>query len=465
MFKRSLVDMQTTSSRTKVKKINGDSLTPILIFRRLQGTHKFLLESSAQHEGAGRYSFIGANPRKTYKGIGDEITEYSYKTGKTYTHKGDIFVLLKRLMPRISNTTEFPFSGGAIGYIGSSATNNVARNQEILEGPDIHFHVYETIVVFDHLTDEVTLIHTNIDAENKEPNLEELAQQLLTGKEVEDTIWSYQALTTLSDKQFATSVTNLTETLSEEHTRVILSKHFLATMHGDAFALYRQLRKKNPAPYMYYVTFDDHIVMGTSPESLVQVKGERVIATPTEGSFPRGTTNLEDRENERKLYENTEVRKSHAVLVTAVQQELANVCFRDSIQVSDAMRIERSKQALHMTSYVEGQLLPMLHAIDVLAATIPPFSTTGMPDQQTESNIAKTTQTAGVFGGAIGFIGFNGHLDFALTGKSIVVENETMHMQSTITVTKYSNVKNVLQQVTAEEQSFLQHLKNEGEIK
>lgn len=450
MFKRSLVDMQTTSSRTKMKIINGDSLTPILIFRRLQGKFKFLLESSAQHEGAGRYSFIGANPRKTYKGIGDEITEYSYKTGKTYTHKGDLFVLLKRLMPRISNTTEFPFSGGAIGYIGSGAINNVAKNQEIIEQPTVHFHVYETIVVFDHLTDEVTLIHTNIDAENKEPNLEELAQQLLTGKEAEDTTWGYQALKTLSDTQFHTFVSKLTESLSEEHTRVMLSKHFLATIQGDAFALYRQLRKKNPAPYMYYVTFEDHIVMGTSPESLVRVKGERVIATPTEGTYARGTTNLEDLENERKLYENAEVRKSHAVLVTAMQQELATVCFRDSIRVIDAMRIKRSKQALHMTSYVEGQLLPMLHAIDVLAATIPPFT---------------VTSSTGVFGGAIGFIGFNGHLDFALTGKSIVVEKETMHMQSTVTVTKYSNVKNVLKQVTAEEQLFLQHLKNEGEIK
>lgn len=80
--------MQTTSSRTKMKTINGDSLTPILIFRRLQGKYKFLLESSAQHEGAGRFSFIGANPRKTYKGVGQEIQEISYKTGKTYVHKG-----------------------------------------------------------------------------------------------------------------------------------------------------------------------------------------------------------------------------------------------------------------------------------------------------------------------------------------------------------------------------------------
>lgn len=454
--------MQTTSSRTKMKTINGDSLTPILIFRRLQGTHKFLLESSAQHEGAGRYSFIGANPRKTYKGVGDEIEEYSYKTGKTYTHKGDLFVLLKRLMPRISNTTEFPFSGGAIGYIGSNATNIVLNHQGMLELPDVHFHVYETIIVFDHLTDEVTCIHTNIDAEKKEPNLEELAHQLLTGNEGEDTTWSYDGLTTLSNQELESTVTSLTKTLSEEHTRVVLSKRFIANIQGDALALYRQLRKKTPAPYMYFVTFDDHIVLGTSPESLVRVQDEHVIATPTEGSCARGATNVEDLDNERQLYENAEVRKSHASLVSAVQQKLATVCFPDSTKLVETMKIERSKQAMHMTSRLEGQRLPMLHAVDVLAAMMPTFASINIANEQT---VEKTAQTAGVFGGAIGFIGFNGHLDFSLTGKSIVVENEKMHTQSTVMVTKYSNVGSVLTHVTAEQQLFLQHLEYEGGAK
>ncbi|MFJ7665842.1 chorismate-binding protein [Lysinibacillus sp. NPDC097195] len=455
--------MQTTSSRTKMKTINGDSLTPILIFRRLQGTHKFLLESSAQHEGAGRFSFIGANPRKTYKGVGDEIQEFSYKTGQTYTHKGDLFTLLKRLMPRISNTTEFPFSGGAIGYIGKHATNSIASNEEMLTFPDVHFHVYETIVVFDHVTDEVTLIYTNIDAETKEPNLEELAQQLLTGKEGEETTWFYQALKTVSNQQREEFITNLTNTLNDERCHVVLSQQYLATIKGDAFALYRQLRKKNPAPYMYYVTFDDHIVLGTSPESLIQVKGQRVIASPTEGFYPRGGTTVEDLEHESKLYDNAEVRKSHTVLVTAVQQELATVCYRDSIEVIDAMRIERLKQALHMTSQVEGQLLPMLHAVDVLAATLPPVSS--IPAQLKERHLEKIDQNLpAVFGGAIGFIGFNGHLDFALTGKSIVIEQEAMHMQSTVIVTKYSNVQNVVKQINTEQQLFLHHLENGGGV-
>ncbi|MEK5232693.1 chorismate-binding protein [Lysinibacillus sp. FSL K6-0232] len=451
--------MQTTSSRTKIKSLNGDSLTPILIFRRLQGKHKFLLESSAQHEEAGRFSFIGANPRKTYKGIGQEIQEYSYKTGKTYTHHGELFVLLKRLMPRISNTTQFPFSGGAVGYIGHGTT---MLADDTLELPNAHFHVYETIIVFDHVTDEVTLIYTNIDAEKQEPDLEALAQQLVHGDTCEDVGCHYQLLDTPSNEAFTTTLQTMQDSLNEEVTRIVLSKRYVASLQGDAFSLYRQLRKKKPAAYMYYVEFDDHVVLGTSPESLIQVKGERVIATPTEGTYPRGMTKGEDLENERKLSEHTEVRKSHAVLVSAVQQELQSVCFRDSVQVMDAMRIVRSKHALHMTTRIEGQLLPMLHALDVLAITIPPFSATGIPKKQATQSLEQWHHTAGIFGGALGFIGFNGHLDFALTGQSIVVEQQTMHMQSMVTLTKYTDIVDILQQVQEEERTFLQLLASNG---
>lgn len=444
--------MQTTSSRTKMKTINGDSLTPILIFRRLQGQHKFLLESSAQHEGAGRFSFIGANPRKTYKGIGDEIEELSYKTGQTYMHQGDLFVLLKRLMPRVSNTTQFPFSGGAVGYVSCKSVSSFTAKHEQLQLPDVHFHVYETIIVFDHMTDEVTLIYTNIDAEKKEPDLEKLAEQLINKREEEDTACGNPLLKSTSTEQVVAALKNIKEVLDGENARVVLSNQFLAKLDGDSFALYRNLRRKNPAPYMYYVTFDDHIVMGTSPESLVRVKGDRVIATSIEGGYKRSLTNGEDVENERKLAKNGQVKKSHMTLVKAVQHELQSVCIRDSIQMIDAMDIERSKRALYMTSQIEGTMYPMLHALDVLKATLPVRASVN----------ASIEESAGVFNKAIGFIGFNGHLDFSLTGRSIVVANEMLHMQTTITATKYTDVDELIEQVTEGEQFFLQLLHEEG---
>ncbi len=107
--------------RITMKKLNGDSFTPILIFRKMKGKRKFLLESSSKHEGSGRYSFIGMDPLKSYSGRDGRIEEHVYETGKKYSHEGDLFVLLKRLMPRISDDIDFPFTGGAVGYVGYGA--------------------------------------------------------------------------------------------------------------------------------------------------------------------------------------------------------------------------------------------------------------------------------------------------------------------------------------------------------
>ena len=127
------------SLRTTMKKVNGDSLTPILIFRRMQGKHKFLLESSSKHEGSGRYSFMGMDPLKCYSGRDGKIEEHVYATGKKYSHEGDLFVLLKRLMPRITDDIDFPFTGGAVGYVGYGAAREGGAHRRGFRIPRCQF--------------------------------------------------------------------------------------------------------------------------------------------------------------------------------------------------------------------------------------------------------------------------------------------------------------------------------------
>ena len=133
----------------------------------------------------------------------------------------------------------------------------------------------------------MTLIHTNIDAEKQEPDLEELAQQIVNGHISDEASYRYQPLDTTTNESFATVLQTMQANLHDDITRVVLPNRNVANFQGDTLALYRQLRKK-PATYMYYIEFEDHVVLGTSPESLIRVKGESVIATPTEGTYPRG---------------------------------------------------------------------------------------------------------------------------------------------------------------------------------
>lgn len=212
--------MQLTS-RTSIRKVNGDCLTPILIFNRLQGTQKFLLESSAKHDTIGRYSFIGMNPRKTYEGSGTTLTEISHLTGQTYCYEGDLIRSLKQVMPRISQHTEYPFTGGAIGFI---------------KGNEAQFQVYDTVIIFDHITDEFIIVHTNIEAEQQTPDLDRLIEQI-TQK-------------------------------TPEHQNGCMQ----STATKESFAYYRKLRVQQKAAYLYYVEFADKTFIGTSNASVLNVK-------------------------------------------------------------------------------------------------------------------------------------------------------------------------------------------------
>ena len=233
--------------RTTIKKVNGDCLTPVLIFNRLQGTRKFLLESSAKHETTGRYSFIGANPRKTYTGSGTTLTEISHLTGKYYSYEGDLVRSLKQVMPRVSNHTEYPFTGGAIGYI--------RFNREQSTIPAVNFQVYDTIVIYDHIKDELTVIHTNIDAEMTEPNIDDIIDQILNGTATVPSTFSLGAFTEQNaQQQFEAQVEAAQQLIAAgEAAEIVLSRKLQADFSGDAFSLYRQLRVKLPSPYMYYI--------------------------------------------------------------------------------------------------------------------------------------------------------------------------------------------------------------------
>ena len=283
--------------RTTMKKLNGDSLTPILIFRKMKGKRKFLLESSSKHEGSGRYSFIGMDPLKSYSGRDGRIEEHVYETGKKYSHEGNLFVLLKRLMPRISDDIDFPFTGGAVGYVGYGAARNGAnRHEDDLGFPDVNFNIYETIIVFDHVLNEVTVLHTEISEVQKTPDLDELADSLLSGREQEESGVELSDYTcAVTQQQFEDLVREAkTHIEAGEVEQIVLSRRLVADFNGDPFSLYRKLRKQNPSPYMYYMEFDDHIVVGTSPESLVRVSDGKVMTNPIAGTRRRGKDEAED---------------------------------------------------------------------------------------------------------------------------------------------------------------------------
>ncbi|MEZ7172346.1 anthranilate synthase component I family protein [Sporosarcina sp. OR05] len=429
--RRGEMRMEQMSLRVKRRKVEGDSLTPVLIFRRLKGRCRFLLESSSQHEGAGRYSFIGVDPVKAYRGSAVKLEEVVYATGRTYTHEGDLYTMLKRLMPRIAEEGDYPFTGGAVGYVGYGAAQEVDAVRGEL--PDVNFNVYDTVIIFDHLLNEVTLLHTEIHAEYGRTDLEALEKLITTGDVEEErgvSVSDYQC--TLSQQQFEDRVRQVQAYIAAGTVeQVVLSRKLEADIEGDPFALYRKLRKQNPSPYMYYMEFDDHVVIGASPESLVKVTNDQVVTNPIAGTRRRGRTTEEDIALEEELRNDSKELSEHDMLVAVSEKELQTICDPATVNVSNYLQTVRYEHVMHLVSEVEGTLAPGRHALDALKATLPAGTVTGSPKKLAMNIISQLEEEPrGIYGGAIGYIGLNGNIDFALTIRTMLVKDKKAFVQA-----------------------------------
>lgn len=422
------------SVRMTMKKLEGDCLTPILLFKRMTGKHKFLLESSSKEEGSGRYSFMGMNPMKSYQGKAGQVVETIHASGKEYVHEGELFTLLKRLMPRISETVEFPFVGGAVGYISYDATQqDNARQKDTLGLPQVYFNTYDTVIIFDHLLNEVTLVHSQITPEHRPPNLDALAKALLTETEILENgfkLSSYESsITQLEFEKLVERAKTFIE--AGEVEQIVLSRRVEAEFTGDPFSVYRKLRKRNPSPYMYYMEFEDHTVIGTSPESLVSVRDHHVVTNPIAGTRRRGINEVEDEALERELRADPKELAEHEMLVELSKREMKYVCDESTVHVTQDMETVRYEHVMHLVSELEGTLMQGLHALDALKVCMPAGTVSGSPKKRAMELIEELeTLHRGIYGGAIGYIGFNGTIDFALTIRTMLIKAGKAYVQA-----------------------------------
>ena len=221
--------------------------------------------------------------------------------------------------------------------------------------------------------------------------------------------------------------------------QVVLSRRLEADITGDPFAIYRRLRKKNPSPYMYYMEFGDHAVIGASPESLVKVTDGTVVTNPIAGTRRRGRDEEEDQALEEELRSDPKELSEHDMLVEVSKKEMEMVCEQSSVHVSKYMETVRYEHVMHLVSEVEGNLAPGLHALDALKATLPAGTVTGSPKNVAMDIISQLEdEPRGLYGGAIGYIGLNGNIDFALTIRTMTVRDGIATVQAGAGIVKDS---------------------------
>ncbi|GKV68511.1 anthranilate synthase component I [Sporosarcina sp. NCCP-2716] len=426
---------QQTSARVTTKKLSGRGLTPLGIMERLPGTRKFLLESSAESNGRGRFSFIGSEPVKSFIGSAEGIRETDHRTGVTISHEGDLFDLLKQLIPSIDSGTVFPFAGGAVGCCCYEAGDPGRKREERTE-PLAFFHVYNTVAVYDHLLGEITLIHTETGLENRTADLGLLEDRLLaedpgTGRMKEAAVLS-EFRSALPESEFEEDVQAALHAIWKgEAEQIVLSRRMEAELTGNPVRLYEQLRERNPSPYMYYMEFDDQIILGASPESLVKAENGIIRTNPIAGTRPRGRDRAEDEALEQSLRNDPKELAEHEMLVELSRHEMEQFCEAGSVRVTARQATVRYEHVMHLVSELEGRLAAGKHAMDAFRACLPAGTVTGSPKAAAMEFIRTIERTPrGVYGGAVGYVGFNGNLDAALAIRTMVVRGNTAVVQA-----------------------------------
>ncbi|KKB35410.1 anthranilate synthase component I [Bacillus thermotolerans] len=436
--------MKTKETLTyKLKEIEGDMLTPIVLYHQLEGKKKFLFESSYKHEQSGRYSFLGANPVEEYRATGASAERVNHCTGKREQLSGHGVHQLKNILKNsMQEETPFPFFGGGVGYIGYDVIFLEEFIGEALEDdlnmPDIHFMFYDTFIVYDHLLQKVTLAAVDLFGGRTEQEMDQAIQELEESIYRSQQTQSSDSLETLlftsdvDQGQFGQMVEKAKEHIVRgDIFQVVLSQRLKADFKGNPFSLYRRLRTSNPSPYMFYIDFDEYTVLGASPESLISVREKKVVTNPIAGTRPRGKNDSEDAILQQELLNDEKEIAEHRMLVDLSRNDLGRVCEIGSVHLTKYQKIEKYKHVMHIVSEVSGTLKKDIHPIDALLACLPAGTVSGAPKIRAMQIINDLeTKKRGVYSGAAGYISSNGDLDFALAIRTMIIKDEKAYVQA-----------------------------------
>ncbi|MEH7116820.1 anthranilate synthase component I [Neobacillus vireti] len=457
-----------TINHCLIREIKGDTLTPISILQKISGKKKFLLESSHKYNDTGRYSFIGADPAFELISNG-EVNEIVYRDGGKQTVKGNPLEIMKELLPDgVLDDYDFPFIGGAVGYVGY----DIIREFEVigeefpngLNMPDVHLMFFEEIIVFDHLQEKVKICglplsdrsNTMLIEKRIMQRIEELKEPNYYDEEDPISFSGFESDTT--KEAFIKSVETAKEhILAGDIFQVVLSRRMKSSFQGTPLTLYRKHRSSNPTPYMFYIDFNGYTVIGSSPESLIKTRGNTVISNPIAGTKRRGSSAEEDKRIEQELLNDEKELAEHRMLVDLGRNDLGKVCEFGTVQIEKYMSVEKFRHVIHLVSEVSGKLHPEKTALDALAACLPAGTVSGAPKVRAMEIInALEKSKRGLYSGAVGYVSVNGNMDFALAIRTMIIKDGEAIIQAGAGIVHDSNPESEYEETLNKLRSFLE---------
>ncbi|RKS03250.1 anthranilate synthase component I family protein [Flavobacterium sp. 102] len=447
--------MKIYQLHTNFKQILADTITPVSIYLKIRDKfpNSILLESSDYHTADNSFSYICCNPIASIKLENNSMTK-TFPDGISEETAISINTNLPKVIEDFASQFQpeknnFKFiNNGLFGYISYDAVQyfekiEITKKAHDLSIPELYYAVYQNIIAINHFKNEAYIFCHSIDNTN---NIKEIEQLLQT-----KTFASYsftkegEAISNLTDVEFKTNVA-----LAKKHChrgdvfQLVLSRRFSQAFKGDEFNVYRALRNINPSPYLFFFDYGNFKIFGSSPEAQLVIKNNHAEIHPIAGTFKRTGNDEQDANLAKKLSEDAKENSEHVMLVDLARNDLSRNC--TEVKVEKYKEVQFFSHVIHLVSKVTGKLTGS--SMKLVANTFPAGTLSGAPKHKAMQLIESIETTNRTFyGGAIGFMDFEGNFNHAIMIRTFLSKNHQLHYQAGAGIVESSTEENEMQEV------------------
>ena len=447
--------MQQFQLHTQHKQILADTITPVSIYLKIRDKfpNSILLESSDYHTADNSFSYICCNPIASIKIENNSIMS-SFPDGTSEKIAISTAVNVPKVIEEFASkfkpeNNNFKFiNNGLFGYINYDAvqyfeTISIQKRTDDLAIPDLYYAVYQNIIAINHFKNEAYIFCHSIDNAN---NIKEIEQLLQT-----KTFASYRfskegnSVSNLTDAEFKSNVG-----LAKKHChrgdvfQLVLSRRFSQAFKGDEFNVYRALRNINPSPYLFFFDYGNFKIFGSSPEAQLVISNKHAEIHPIAGTFKRTGNDEQDAELAKKLAEDAKENSEHVMLVDLARNDLSRNC--NEVKVEKYKEVQFFSHVIHLVSKVTGKLNGS--SMKLVANTFPAGTLSGAPKHKAMQLIEEIENTNRTFyGGAIGFMDFEGNFNHAIMIRTFLSKNHQLHYQAGAGIVESSSEESEMQEV------------------
>jgi len=449
--------MKKFELKTHYKKILADTISPVSVYLKVRDKfpNSILLESSDYHGNDNSFSYICCNPIASIKVENSIVTktypDHSTESKAVPSDKVTLEINAFTTQFETQKDTSFKFiNNGMFGFTAYDAVKyfediTISKKYDSIEIPEIYYAVYQNIIAIDHFKNEAYIFAHCYGSESNIDAIDHLIKaQSFSSYDFES---KGSISSNLSDEEFKLNVK-----LAKKHCargdvfQLVLSKKFQQDFKGDDFNVYRALRSINPSPYLFYFDYGKFKIFGSSPEAQLVVQNKNAEIHPIAGTFARTGNDLKDAELAKKLVADKKENSEHVMLVDLARNDLSRHC--SEVEVKKYREVQFFSHVIHLVSKVMGKVRKNTPTMQIVADTFPAGTLSGAPKYKAMELIEAYEKTSRAFyGGAIGFMDFEGNYNHAIMIRTFLSKNYQLHWQAGAGIVSKSNPKNELQEV------------------